>query len=217
LQRFDHELKNPLTAIRFALANLLASTEEPNAKIALQSIEGQVTRIGSLLNNLRKLTELSQATIEHSSFSVNSLIEDALTLVRENYPNETRNLFTEIECTRSINGDKYLLLVALYNVIDNAFKYTYVGDTITISAEDIWDDWLQIRVTDTGIGIPEAEIDNIWKELYRAPNATHIPGSGVGLALVKSIVEMHHGEVWLESDPESGTQVVVQMPYDTEW
>src|SRR5690606_4516942 len=107
--------------------------------------------------------------------------------------------------------DEDLLTLVLYNLLDNAYKYTQPNDAITVRIHGHQD--LRIEVQDTGIGISPEALTHVWEELYRASHIAHIPGSGIGLALVRAIVERHQGTVAIESELEVGTTVYIQIPF----
>lgn len=204
LERFDHELKNPLTAIRFALTNL---DDEKGRQAAIDSIRDQTLRIGELLKHLRKLSELSTVTIEQIPVDVDTLLREAVALVHEKQPQRTISIRNN--ATQFIRGDKYLLLLAIYNLLDNALKYSENGIEIVA-----WNEFqsVEIHVKDNGAGIPLSELPHVWEELYRGTEVRHIQGSGLGLALVKAIVERHDGEVDIDSAPGHGTAVTMSLP-----
>ena len=211
LQRFDHELKNPLTAIRFALVNL-DSDQTPRQRAAvIQSIEAQIMRISHLLNNLRKLANLDQITIENLAVNIGELTEETLFLIQEQYNIRHRTITVDVETNQSLYGDKYLLLIALYNVIENALKYTESSAHIAVRIYDAAER-IVIEVMDDGPGIPAEDVPHVCEELYRSPTVRHIDGNGLGLALVKVITEKHHGEVQIVSEEGSGTTVRLLLP-----
>jgi two-component system, OmpR family, sensor kinase len=109
--------------------------------------------------------------------------------------------------------DTDLLLLAVHNTLDNAVKYTLTGDSIELCMSKYTND-VVIQIRDSGIRIPHTEQALIWEELYRANNVLEIPGSGIGLALVKAIIERHDGEVELHSIPEQGTTVIFRLPLE---
>ena len=111
----------------------------------------------------------------------------------------------------NVEGDEDLILLAIHNLVDNATKFTAPGDTIEVRAFDDSDD-IVVEIADTGLGIPETEIDRVWEELYRGEQARGIPGSGLGLPLVRSIIEKHGGSVELRSRPDQGTVFSVHLP-----
>jgi two-component system OmpR family sensor kinase len=110
-----------------------------------------------------------------------------------------------------MSGDPDLLFLVFHNVVDNALKFTRPADTIEIRAfED--DAHVTVEVADTGVGIPEADLEHIWEELYRGQTARSIPSSGLGLTLVRTIVIRHGGQVRIRSRLDQGTIVTIRLP-----
>jgi two-component system OmpR family sensor kinase len=104
-----------------------------------------------------------------------------------------------------------LLLLAIHNLLDHAIKFTSPGNTIEIRAFDD-SNAIVIEVADTGPGIPENEINRVWEELYRGERACGVPRSGLGLPLVRAIIEKHGGAIGLRSRPDQGTIFSVRLP-----
>jgi two-component system OmpR family sensor kinase len=215
LQRLDHELKNPLTAIRAGLTNLANGSTETARGEALKSVEAQVLRLSQLTADLRKLAELEARPLERAPLSISELLDEAVTLGQEQPEATTRHLTLTLPLAPwpvpDIPGDWDLLFLATYNLVDNALKFTRPGDTVEVRASDDRTHVI-IEVADTGPGIPEDELPYVWKELYRGQGARGIPGSGLGLALVRVIVERHGGQVTLRSRSGQGTVVTMRLP-----
>jgi two-component system OmpR family sensor kinase len=215
LARLDHELKNPVTAIRASVAAARDAGEESGP---LAVIDAQSTRIASLVSDLRKLAELETAPLEAAPVELEPLIADAVAAVRDDLAvqaGQDRAIETQLPSVPwrlpSITGDVDLLSVALYNLLTNAVKYSQDGAVITVRAmED--SGGVLIEVADTGRGIPAADVEQVWEELARASNARGVPGSGLGLALVKTVVERHGGRVELSSRESEGTSVRIWLP-----
>ena len=110
-----------------------------------------------------------------------------------------------------VKGDPDLLLLAIHNLLDNAIKFTAPGDTIEVRAFDDGSD-IVIEIADTGPGIPEIEINRVWEELYRGELTRGVPGSGLGLSLVRAIIDKHGGKVGLRSKTDQGTIFSVHLP-----
>lgn len=217
LRRLDHELKNPLTAILAGLANISASEFEASQKASLLSVEAQVDRLRELVANLRKLSDLELRSIERAPVDLNQLLENLVEISSENSMLQARQLNTSIPQAPwplpTVSGDWDLLLLALHNLLENAIKFTKAGDTIELRAfEDNAE--VVIEVADTGPGIPDEEVDQVWDELYRGQGARGVPGSGLGLALVKAIIQRHGGQVSLRSRSGQGTVFTVRLPVD---
>jgi two-component system OmpR family sensor kinase len=238
LQRLDHELKNPLTAIRAGLANLangLATTtlrqplnpstgsfdlaqdktQDTAQQETLASIEAQVLRLSRLTSDLRKLAELEGRPLERVPVDIAELLQEAVTLAQEQPEAEARRLTLTLPQAPwpvpDILGDWDLLFLATYNLLDNALKFTRPGDTVEVRASE-GGTFVIIEVADTGPGIPQEELPRVWEELYRGQGAQGVPGSGLGLALVRAIVKRHGGQVTLRSREGQGTVVTTRLP-----
>jgi two-component system OmpR family sensor kinase len=215
LRRLDHELKNPLTAILAGLANLATSDFDKSQQTTLRSVEAQVDRLRELVADLRKLSDLELRSIERNPVDLTQLLEQLVEITQENSKLQDRHLNTSIPQAPwplpTIEGDWDLLFLAFHNLIDNAIKFTQSGDTIELRAfED--NEEVVIEVADTGPGIPEDEMDFVWDELYRGEGARGIQGSGLGLALVRAIIQRHDGSVGLRTRSGTGTVFTVRMP-----
>ncbi len=215
LSRLDHELKNPLMAIRAGLANLSVSSADNLQQEALQSVNNQVLRLSRLVADLRKLAELEKQPIEQGPVDMTTLLQEVVALAAERP--EAKELTLRLILPQApwplppIRGDGDLLFMALHNLLDNAIKFSQGTGTIEIRAiED--GAMVVIEVADTGPGIPEEDIPHVWEELYRSKSAREIPGSGLGLALVKAIVRRHNGTISLRSRPGRGTVVTLRLP-----
>jgi two-component system OmpR family sensor kinase len=215
LQRLDHELKNPLTAIRAGLANVVNGPATGTQREALASVEAQVLRLSRLTSDLRKLAELETRSLERVSVDVAELLQEAVTLAQEQSEAEARRLNLTLPQAPwpvpDILADWDLLFLATYNLLDNALKFTRPGDTVEVRAFEDGTS-VVIEVADTGPGVPEDEVSRVWEELYRGQGARGIPGSGLGLALVRAIVERHGGQVKLRSRVGQGTVVTMRLP-----
>ena len=216
LQRLDHEMKNPLTAIRAALANVASDATVPTQQEALTSAESQVLRLSRLTSELRKLAELETRPLERVPVDVSELLQDAVALALEQPGSDERHLNLTLPQAPwpvpRVQGDWDLLFLATYNLLDNALKFTRPGDTIEVRAfED--GDHVAIEVADTGPGILQQELPQVWEELYRGQAAQGtVPGSGLGLPLARAIVEQHAGRIRLRSRAGRGTVVTVRLP-----
>lgn len=216
LRRLDHELKNPLTAILAGLANLSANPDaDQRDEETLESVQTQVRRLSRLVADLRKLSELETRQLEMAPVEMNGLLEDAFLLAEDHPGALERQLNLSIPRAPwplpTISGDRDLLFLAVHNLLDNALKFTRPGDTVEMRA---FEDGASVvvEVADTGPGIPQEEILHVWEELYRGEGARGVAGSGLGLALVRSIVIRHGGQVTLRSRPEQGTLFTLRLP-----
>jgi two-component system, OmpR family, sensor kinase len=213
LRRLDHELKNPLTAIRAGLANASEAPGETARQEAFLTVEAQTLRLSRLAADLRKLAELETRPLERVAVDIATLLQEAFDLTQES--TAERQLSLSIPQAPwplpQISGDPDLLFLAVHNLLENAVKFTRPGDRVEIRAfED--GSTLVIEVADTGPGIPADELPYVWEELYRGQSARGIPGSGLGLALVRAVVERHGGEVNLRSRVGQGSVFTLRLP-----
>jgi two-component system OmpR family sensor kinase len=214
-QRLDHEMKNPLTAILAGLANLKDNLvyDEQNTVI---SVEIQAKRLSRLVSDLRKLSDLETRTLELSNVNLTELLEEIYNSFSELPEVSERKLTLTIPRVPwplpEISADRDLILLAIHNLLTNAVKFTRPGDTIELRAfEEV--QFVVIEVADTGPGIPDSEAPHVWEELYRGIAARGVPGSGLGLALVKAILNRHNGQVTLRSRPDKGTVFTIRLPH----
>jgi two-component system OmpR family sensor kinase len=215
LQRLDHELKNPLTAIRAGLTNIDQQSLEPYAAEEVSAVQAQVLRISRLVADLRKLAALEITPLETYTVNMGELLTDVISVLEDQAETEDRRISLNVPNAPwplpDIQGDPDLLLLAIHNLLDNAIKFTSPGDTIEVRAFDDSND-IVIEIADTGPGIPENEIERVWEELYRGQQARGVPGSGLGLPLVRAIIEKHGGDIGLRSRPDQGTVFSVRLP-----
>ena len=215
LRRLDHELKNPLTAIRAGLANLNESPSGKARQEALASVEAQALRLSRLSADLRKLAELEVRLVERAPIDMPGLLREAFAMAQEQPEAAERRLSLSLPQAPwplpSVTGDTDLLLLAVHNLLTNALKFTRPGDTVELRASEDGSS-VVIEVADTGPGIPEEEQPHVWEELYRGEAGRGVPGSGLGLALVRAIAERHNGRVGLRSRLGQGTVFTLRLP-----
>lgn len=217
MRRLDHEIKNPLTGLRAALVNLKEEKTDEERQRAVGNANRAVERLIRLLTDLRKLSELEERTIERYPVDVPELLEDVVTAAHVNPSYEKREINLLIPKVPSpfpvITGDPDLLLLAVYNLVENALKFTSENDSIEVRAlED--GRAILIEVADTGPGIPSEDLSKIFEELYRGSNARGTEGSGLGLALVNRIATLHGGGVGVRSSQAEprGTVFTLRLP-----
>lgn len=205
LRHLDHEMKNPLMAIRAGLVNL-SGTDDPAVREQIRrSMETQVIALGRLVSDLRKLANIESLPAEREPVDLGALLDEALVLAREEPGFAAREVALEApETPLFTRGDVDLLLHALYNLVQNALKFTRPGDTITLCAY-AGGGWGVLEVADSGPGIHPDDLPHVCEELYRGRGTAGIPGSGIGLALARAIAARHGGELIIDSTPGAGT------------
>ncbi|MDO5661162.1 MAG: HAMP domain-containing sensor histidine kinase [Brachybacterium sp.] len=208
LSRLDHELKNPIQGIRAALADQPGDRQR-------RSIDAQARRLTGLLGDLRKISELEHTDLEVTPIDLTELIEEVVGSVRDTPGALERHITLALPRAprplSSVRGDEDLLFLAFGNVVVNAVKYSDAGDRIEVRGREEGDHVI-LEVADTGHGIRPEEIDMVWEELGRSREARGTEGSGLGLPMVRSIVERHGGTAELNSWYGEGSTVTLSLP-----
>jgi two-component system OmpR family sensor kinase len=217
LRRLDHEIKNPLTALRTALVNVRESQLEDERQRATENAGRAVERLIRLLADLRKLSDLGERPQERLPVDVPDLLQEMVEAAKSLPAYQGREVNLLISKVPSpfppVTGDRDLLALAVYNLVENALKFTSGNEAVEVRAlED--GRAIVIEVADSGPGIPSDELSKIFEELYRGLNARGIEGSGLGLALVQRVVELHDGQINVRSrqDDPRGTVFTVRLP-----
>ena len=217
IRRLDHELKNPLMSLQASLENLQVATDLTLRRKAEINIQRALERLTHLLRDLRKLSELEESMLERESVDIPELIAEILEVVRSTPGREERRinlLVTQVPTPPPpVTGDRDLLGLSLYNLLDNALKFTVQNEAIEIRVRDN-SRAVVIEVADGGSGIQPEEHHKVFEELYRGENARAVEGSGLGLSFVRRIIALHHGELTLRSrqDEQHGTIFTIRLP-----
>ena len=213
-----HELKTPVASIRLYLETLQTrAVDEPtrnnfyrvmleDSNRLLETIE-QILRTGRIGHSTRK-PNLSRVELA-------GLVEECVTRARTLHNLSPEALSYMPGFPIIIRADLDEVRAAVSNLVDNAVKYS--GNDVKVGVEIVPDDerYVSVRVRDQGAGLPKAELKAIFKRFYRArgPGSTRIPGTGLGLFIVRSVAKRHGGRAWAESEgPGRGSTFVLQLP-----
>lgn len=211
LRRLDHELKNPLTTLHAGLKTLHLTNLNQQQQRLTSAMDAEVQRMTRLVTALRNLADLEGQPLNLQPVALDPFVRALVQNEEERYAADGRSLVYHCHLNQShwvIDED--MLALAVHNLLDNACKYTPSGGHIELSV--ITDNRLLIQVSDDGAGIDPERLPHVWEELYRADPLGDTAGSGIGLALVKAIVERHGGSVAIASDPDVGTTVSLLLP-----
>lgn len=217
IRRLDHEVKNPLTGLRAALANLSEAASPQERELAAVNARRDVSRLTSLLADLRKLSDLEEKPLEHLPVYMPNILEEIVdaSLSLPAYKGRVVNmLITNVPPLPLVKGDRDLLGLACYNLVENALKYSGPDKEVEVRAREEGRSVL-IEVADGGAGIPSEDLPHLCEELYRGANARGIDGSGLGLALTARIVDLHGGSLNVTSSQQGerqGTVFSIQLP-----
>ncbi|HSD83262.1 MAG TPA: HAMP domain-containing sensor histidine kinase, partial [Anaerolineae bacterium] len=211
IRRLDHELKNRLTAIRAALINLPQERESPT----IGEMRLEVNRLAGLSTDLRKLADLETRPIEQETVDLAALLTELVEMTKQRPEALTRHMTLTLPQVpwplSPVSGDHDLIFLALHNLIDNSLKFSRPGDSIEIRTfED--GPFVAVEVADTGPGIHPEDLPHLGEELFRGRTTQATEGSGLGLALVRTIVERHGGTLRIRSRVGQGTVIVARFP-----
>ncbi|MBK8429910.1 MAG: tetratricopeptide repeat protein [Chloroflexi bacterium] len=217
LSTASHDLKNPLTGINTALHLMRRSLGDVPEVKYIRSAERQVDRMRDLIGDLLELAKLETGrALRVNEVAVNEFLlgaVDAMQLMVENKDHLLHITLLEEELIAHF--DRRLVQRVLINLLSNAVKYTPVGGEVTLTAEvEPHAQMLTIRISDSGIGIPTADLPHLFERFYRVDRTEHqaVEGTGLGLAIVKSIVEQHGGRIWVESHLNAGSTFSFTLP-----
>jgi len=196
INNFSHEFKTPIVSIA-GLANLLEVgnlTEEQRVQYA-RAIREESMRLSSMASNVLSLTKVENQAIltEVSGFNLSEQLRSAVLLLEEKWTGKEVDLRLEFD-EHMIEGNEELLRQVWINIIDNAVKFVPRQGTVEIDVLDVGDK-LSVSISNTGSEIPPDKLDKIFNKFYQADESHATKGNGIGLAIVKRIVELHSGNI----------------------
>jgi PAS domain S-box-containing protein len=221
ISNVSHELRTPLASI-IGFAETIASDEEMPGDLIRefnQIIVSEGKRLTKLIDDILDFSKLEEGKepLEISEFDilkvVNNLLDSYLIQSQKKGIGIIRKL---PQAEFIIKADKQRIEKALANIISNAIKFSPSGKNITVSANSFLNE-VQIIIKDEGIGIPESDLDAVFQKFRKANRVGfNKPGAGIGLALVKQIIDMHKGTITIKSEIDRGTEVEIRLPKNKE-
>jgi signal transduction histidine kinase/ligand-binding sensor domain-containing protein/CheY-like chemotaxis protein/AraC-like DNA-binding protein len=214
ITNISHEFRTPLTLILGPAKRLLQRASSQRDASQLQLIKHNSQRLLRLVDQLLGLAHLGSEeplarSAEPVSATVDSIVESFLPLAQD----KGLQLSVEQDDELWVNCAPDALENILLNLLSNAIKYTPAGGLITVRTRLGDDDMVEVAVSDTGIGIPKEEHEAVFERFHRVGNGGEtVPGAGIGLALVRELVQAHGGRVGLVSELDEGTTVTVKLP-----
>ena len=217
----SHELKTPLTTMKIMLETVMYQPDMPEElkQEFMQDMNHEIDRLTGIVTDLLTLTKMDSERGEMKKEPVNmsALTQEVLRLLTPAAEKRGQRLSGEVEPGLQMTGDRARLNQILYNLTDNAIKYTPDGGEIRVSLREE-EDCLVWRVADNGVGIPEEDQEHIFERFYRVDKARsrETGGTGLGLSIVKQLVSMHDGEITVSSEPGKGSEFKVVFPQEGE-
>ncbi|HEX8370009.1 MAG TPA: HAMP domain-containing sensor histidine kinase [Pyrinomonadaceae bacterium] len=219
LNAVTHELKTPIASIRLYLETLKTRDIKPAKQQEFYDV--MLADSERLLNTVEQILLASRAReqkrlLNISEINLMTLLRECTERIRHRYdlPENAISLPAADDKIK-ISGDTDELQAVFMNLLDNAVKYSQKDVKISLNVKNLNEKFIIVRIKDSGIGLPAAELKRIFRRFYRVPNrATQkAKGTGLGLFIVRSIVGKHGGKIWAESGgPGAGSTFMVQLP-----
>jgi K+-sensing histidine kinase KdpD len=219
LDAVTHDIRTPLTSIKASVTALLADhgklaqADPESGQELLQVIHEETDRLNRFTEHMLELAKLQshQLVIQAGPSSVHEIVEAAASRLEDRLRDRTVEISIAEEATH-VSADAKLISEVLFNLLDNALKYSPKGSRITVSAS-AQNDWTIVRVEDEGPGIPASLRGEVFQRFFRSSDSQHVGGLGMGLAISQGIVQAHGGKIWVE-DPQShrGAAVCFTVP-----
>jgi two-component system sensor histidine kinase SenX3 len=211
----SHELKTPVASILALSATLRSVASEDPEKLAafLSRLENEAERLAALVTHLLELSRLEASTPERVAVRLDQLVDAEVERVRSGAEGAGLVLSAEVTGPLMVLGSERDLAHLIQNLLENAVRYTPHGGRVHATAKRVGAD-AHLTVTDTGIGIPDKDLDRVFERFYRVDDARsrETGGTGLGLSIVRHVAEAHGGTVRVLSTPGVGSAFTVNLP-----
>ncbi len=220
LSLVTHQLRSPLTGTKYIMQLILSEKMgklTPDQKELLQQGQDSNDRMLILVSDLLNIAKMADGDVafDFESTQIEEMLKEMHMQIEPQAQKKSLTLSLHLpkEPLPPIQLDKKKVRFVIQNLIDNAVKYTPEAGSVTIIAEK-HQKGIKVSVKDTGIGVPKDEIDKLFTKFYRATNAeaSKRVGTGLGLYIAKSVIERHHGEMWVESVENKGSTFSFYLP-----
>jgi signal transduction histidine kinase len=216
----SHELRTPLTSIKGYVDLLLLGAAGPlseGQQSFLSVVKNNANRLMDLINDILEIGRIDadKIRLNFEPVSMGEIFQDVLQTMRAEIERKTTMVKIDVEPELpQIPADLRRVTQVVLNLVSNAVKYTYPGAQVTLRAFINPAGLLQIDVEDNGVGISPEQQQHLFRRFYRADNPLRdeVGGTGLGLSIAKSFVELHGGEMWVQSESGKGSTFSFMLP-----
>lgn len=216
ISEFVHELRTPLGSLNTAAHLLLHPTlDDARREQMVRVIHSETSRLAQMSTSFLDVARLEsgRSPFKMNSYHLHELLQECADLMQTEAAQNGIEFISKISDAQCVQlGDYHKLKQAILNLLSNAIKYNQPGGKVILEASGSTEG-CRVAVSDTGIGIPQQHIDNLFTKFYRVPGSEkHAPGTGLGLIIVKRIIEGHGGSIHVESATGKGTTFTIELP-----
>jgi two-component system sensor histidine kinase KdpD len=210
----SHDLRTPLASIKASVSDLAdpaVALSEDDRRMLVRTIEEETDRLTRFVTDLLDMSRIESGALEvrRSATSIEELVD--ATVARLGVGLAGHRLSVDVADLPLVDVDEMLISHVLANLLENAMRHTPAGSAIHLGAAPLGH-WVEVRVSDNGSGIPAAERDRVFEPFFRLRTGNRAPGTGMGLAICRGIVEAHGGQIWVEATPGGGASFAFRLP-----
>jgi two-component system phosphate regulon sensor histidine kinase PhoR len=218
ISNITHELKTPIATVSVAieaLRNFSSSLDPQRTKEYLDISANELQRLSLLVDKVLKLSmfEKKEIDLKYEALDMKDLVAEVTTSMRLQFEKHKALVSVTTNGDTTLNGDRLHLVSVIFNLVDNALKYSSGQPQIDLMVKGN-DDKVQLVVTDKGIGIPAEYHDRLFEKFFRVPtgNVHNAKGYGLGLSYVSHVVQKHQGTITVESVEGNGASFIITLP-----
>jgi len=219
ISNVTHELKTPIATVNVALEamkNFNAINDPVKTKEYLDISQGELQRLSLLVDKVLRISmfENREIHLNNETVDMSALVSEVASSMRLQFEKKSANIHIEVSGDNTeIQADRLHMMSVVYNLFDNALKYSEDAATVNVDIKDLGDQ-LELSVADNGIGIPVAYRRRVFEKFFRVPHGdTHnVKGYGLGLSYVSQIIREHHGTIRVESAEGQGSRFIITIP-----
>jgi two-component system sensor histidine kinase CreC len=213
VQTLAHEMKGPLAAIRAAVEILQDDPDGPDRARFLANVEGQGARLAAMIDKMLALAamESRQAIEAPQPVDLVELVDDCALALEPRLARRGLRLACALPARAMLAGDRFLLALAVSNLLENAVEFSPDGGSIEVTLAESGGDWC-LRVADRGPGLPDFALERVFERFYSLPRPDGARSSGLGLNLVREVAQLHGGQARLDNREGGGAAAELRLP-----